>query len=114
MVSEPKPEVTKFPYEHIAAAGGEMPDVMEYPDQIAFLLLRELYAQLRQGIIDRDTAIREKRKISREYDAYKIAEQTGKQWIEAIKATELARAEFRKNPTVENGHKLVKAIDGVM
>ena len=29
-----------------------------------------------------------------------------------IKRTETARADFRKNPTVENGYKLLAAIEG--
>jgi len=32
-----------------------------------YLSFRMLYAQLRQGVIDRDTAVREKRKLLKEY-----------------------------------------------
>lgn len=96
-----------------AKNGDEMPDGLEYPDQVAYLCFRMLYAQLRQGIIDRDTAIREKKKLLKEYGQYKYVEQLGKDWVQIIKKTELARAEFRNNPTVENGNKLVLAIEGV-
>lgn len=34
----------------------------------------------------------------------------GKEWVKVIKNTELARAEYMKNPTVENADKLMKAI----
>lgn len=89
-----------------------MPSGLEYPDQVLFLCFRMLYAQLRQGIIDRETAIREKKKLLKEYEAYKFANQMGKQWVLVIKDTEIARAEYRKNRTIENADKLLVAIDG--
>lgn len=89
-----------------------MPDGLEYPDQVAFLCLRMLYAQLRQSIITRDAAVREKRKIMTEYEAYKFVDQMGKQWVQIIKDTECARSEYRKCRTIENANKLLFAIDG--
>lgn len=112
MVSEPEVKKQAFPYERQAMNGDEMPDGLEYPDQIMFLSLRMLYAQLKQGIIDRETAVREKKKLAKEYEQYSFVEQMGKEWVQAIKETELARAEFRKNPSVENGYKLLNAVEG--
>lgn len=112
MVSESEVKKQAFPYERQAMNGNEMPDGLEYPDQIMFLCLRALYAQLRQGIIDRDTAIREKKKLLKEYEHYKFVDQMGKQWVQIIKDTETARSEYRKNRTIENADKLLIAIDG--
>ena len=112
MVSEPKINNSVFPYERQAMNGDEMPDGLEYPDQVLFLCFRMLYAQLRQGIIDRDTAIREKKKLLKEYESYKFVDQMGKKWVEIIKKTEIARSEYRKCRILENADKLLFAIDG--
>ena len=112
MVSESKISGITFPYEQQAANGEEMPDGLEYPDQVAFLCFRMLYAQLRMGIIDRDTAIREKRKLLREYEQYKFVDEMGKGWVKRIKDTDIARSEYRKCRTLENADKLLFAIDG--
>ena len=98
--------------ERQAKDGNEMPDGLEYPEQVLFLCFRMLYAQLRQGIIDRNTAIREKKKLLKEYESYKFVDQMGKQWVQIIKDTEMARSEYRKSRTIENADKLLIAIDG--
>lgn len=96
--------------ERLAKDGNEIPSGLEYPDQIMYLCLRMLYAQLRLGIIDRDTAIREKKQLLREYEAYMFQNDMGKEWVQVIKDTELARAEYMKNRTLENADKLKDAI----
>ena len=112
MVSEPKEIVVGFPYERQAKDGDEMPEGLDYPEQVAYLCFRMLYAQLRMGIIDRDTAVREKRKLLREYEQYKFVDEIGKEWVKTIKTTEIARAEYRKCRTLENADRLLLAIDG--
>ena len=112
MVPESKATGVTFLYERQAMNGEEMPDGLEYPDQVAFILMRGLYDQLRKRVVARETAIREKKKIMKEYEAYKFVDQMGKEWVEAIKATELARAAYRKNRTLENADKLLVAIEG--
>lgn len=62
MVPESKTTGVTFPYEREAMNGNEMPNGLEYPDQVLYLCFRKLYAQLRQGIIGRDTAVLEKKK----------------------------------------------------
>ena len=101
-----------LPYEQTAIRGDEMPDGLDYPDQVLFLSLRMLYAQTRMKIIDRDTAIREKKKLLDEYRAYKFHWENGTRWTETIKATELARSAFRKEPTIENAFALVDVLEG--
>lgn len=101
-----------FPWEQAAIRGDEMPDGLSYPDQILFLGLRMLYAQKRAGIINRDTAVVEKKKLLDEYRVYTFREKMGDEWVEQIRLTEIARAEYRKNRTLENADKLVLLIEG--
>lgn len=102
----------ELPYEKIAMAGGEMPKGLEYPDQILFLELRLLYDSYKKKIIDRDTATREKVELLRTYEGHKAVESMGKLWVEQIKKTELFRADYRKNRTLENADRLLKSIEG--
>ena len=101
-----------LPWEKEAMAGLEMPDGLSYPDQILYLSLRMLYRQYYQKIIERDTATKEKKKLIDEYKVYQFREELEKQWVEIIRLTELARAEYRKNPCHENAMKLIDIIEG--
>ena len=102
----------ELPYERIAMAGGEMPKGFEYPDQILFLELRLLYDSYKRKLIDRETATREKVQLLRTYEAHKIVDNMGKEWVDQIKRTELARAEYRKDKTIENADKLLACVEG--
>lgn len=113
MVSEPeKSSGVVLPWEQVAIRGDEMPNGLEYPDQVLYLCLRMLYEQKRKGIIDRETAVREKKKLLDEYRCYQFRDQLEKEWVQIIKDTDLARAEYKKNPTIENADKLVAIIEG--
>lgn len=111
MVSESSTGIV-LPWEQSAIRGDELPSGLDYPDQVLYLSLRMLYAQKRMGIIDRDTAITEKKKLLDEYKAYQFNWSMAGEWTQIIKLTEIARAEFRKNPSIENGYKLVEIIEG--
>lgn len=101
-----------LPWEKDAMAGLEMPDGLSYPDQILYLSLRMLYAQYFKKIIDRETATKEKKKLLDEYKCYQYQDEMGKQWVEVIRLTELARADYRKNPCNENAMKLIEITEG--
>jgi hypothetical protein len=105
-------KLLELPYEKIAMAGGEMPKGLEYPDQILFLELRLLYDSYKRKLIDRDVATREKVELLRNYEAHKVVENIGKELVYQIKKSELARAEYRKERTIENADKLLKSIEG--
>ena len=105
-------KLLELPYEKTAMAGGEIPDGLEYPDQILFLELRLLYESYRKGLIDRNVATREKVELLRTYEAHKIVDKMGKEWVDQIKRTELARAEYRKDKTIENADKLLACVEG--
>ena len=101
-----------LPWEKDAMAGLEMPDGLSYPDQILYLSLRMLYRQYYQKAIDREMATKEKKKLLHEYKCYKYQDEIGTEWVEIIRLTELARAEYRKNPCHENAMKLIDIIEG--
>ena len=101
-----------LPWEKDAMAGLEMPDGLSYPDQILYLELRMLYHQYYQKVIDRETAKKEKKKLLDEYRIYKFHYELGNQCVETIRLTELARADYRKNPCHENAMKLIEIIEG--
>ena len=101
-----------LPWEKDAMAGLEMPNGLSYPDQILYLSLRMLYRQYYQKIIERDTATKEKKNLLDEYKVYQFREELEKQWVEIIRLTELARAEYRKNPCHESAMKLIEIIEG--
>lgn len=110
MVSESEQGMIAF--EVAAMNGEEMPDNLSAPDQVLFMGLRYLYAQWRLGIIDKATAIKEKRMMVGTWEVHRFWDELFDKVTEQIKMTELARAEYRKNPTVENGMKLVKILEG--
>ena len=85
---------------------------MEYPDQILFLELRLLYDSYKRKLIDRDTATREKVELLRTYEANKIGGNAVKECAKQIKNTELARAAYRKNKTIENADRLLICLEG--
>ena len=105
-------KLLELPYEKIAMAGGEMPKGLEYPDQILFLELRLLYDGYKRKLIDRDKATQEKAELLRTYEAHKIVDKMGKEWVEQIKRTELARSAYRKDKTIENADKLLACVEG--
>lgn len=101
-----------LPYEKDAMAGSEMPDGLSYPDQVLYLELRLLYRQYYQKIIDRETAVKEKKKMIEQYKDLKFREKMGDHWVEIIRLTELATSEYRKNPCHENAMKLIRILEG--
>lgn len=101
-----------LPWEKQAQRGDEMPDGLEYPDQVLYQALAYLYARYRMKAITREQASIEKKKLLDEYELYKFRDSLEKEWVEIIRITELARAAFRKNPSVENGWDLIKIIEG--
>lgn len=111
MVSESGTGVV-FPWEKQAMRGEEMPDGLDYPEQVMYQSLALLYARYHLKHISREQAQADKRNLLDEYEAYKRNWAMGEEWCEIIRLTELARAEFRKAPSVEKGWALVKIIEG--
>lgn len=106
-------KLIELSYERIAMAGGEMPDELEWYDRQMFLQLRMLYAQFKQGIVDRETASREKRKLLKDYEFNKFQSDFTKNIAQKIMETDTARMEYRKNRTLENADAVILAFEGV-
>lgn len=107
-------KLPEFEYERQAMAGGEMPDGLRFAGQHYYLGLRMLYHQFKNGVIDRETATSEKRKLLHTYEYDIMWEKIADGFIQQRKNSELARAEYRKNPCSENAVKIIEVIEGVM
>lgn len=97
--------------------GGEMPDGLSLPDQMAFTAMRNIYDAYHKKIITKDVAAAEKRRLWRTYTVAretlefqdKLADHRARQFRD----TEAARTACRKNPTPENAVRLCDALDGL-
>jgi uncharacterized protein YbcC (UPF0753/DUF2309 family) len=105
-------KLPELPYERIAMSGGQMPEKLGFADQQLFLQLRLLYDSYRKGIIDRESAQKEKKSFLTEYNVNLIMENFTRQWVEQNKKTEQARQAYRKNRTLENADALILAFEG--
>ena len=54
--------------ERAAAAGSEMPEDLDMPEQLLFLTLRELYSNYRAGAVNKERARREKQRVMVAYN----------------------------------------------
>lgn len=102
-----------FEFEPAAIAGHEMPTGLTGPEQRLFLSLRMLYHQRRAGIIDRDTAVREKKKLVRAFDYEKFQDKCGKHSVALWKAAEGGANAYGRDRTLENADRVMEAIYGV-
>lgn len=102
-----------LPFERIAMAGGEMPDDLEWFDRTVFLQLRMLYHQHRNGLVDRETASREKRRLLEDREFHLFQDNLVNDLAKRVMETEKARQEYRKNRTLENADAIILAFEGV-
>lgn len=102
-----------FEYERQAMQGEEMPDGLRFAGQHYYLGLRMLYYQYNKGVIDRETAKREKRKLMATYEYDLMWEEIADGFIQQRNDSELARAAYRKNHCHENAIKIIESIEGV-
>jgi hypothetical protein len=105
-------KLQEFPWERIAMAGGEMPDKLPYSEQLLFLSLRLLYNSYKQKLIDREMATKEKSKLITEYQINVLMDKISLDLVAQLKRSELARAEYRKNRTLENADKVIDTLEG--
>lgn len=104
--------MTMADIERLAYQGAELPSGMEYPEQVLFMELRLMYNAFNRKMITKETAVQEKKRIGEEYQCYKFNRELEKELIRQTNATELARAAYRKDRTLENADKLVAALEG--
>lgn len=98
----------------LAADGGPIPDELKPWEQNAYIALRGLYRQYRAGVVNRETAAAEKRKIAKaardaeRMEAFrdKLAQSTVTLWREI----EAAGSAYAKEPTLENADAFYRAV----
>ena len=86
---------------------------MDLVDQLMFQALANLYGRFYGKQISKEAAATEKKELLRNYEHWKFMWSMGDHWAAMLKGTEMARTEYRKNPTLENADKLLAAIDGL-
>lgn len=106
-------KLPEFEYERQAMAGEEMPEGLRFAGQHYYLSLRMLYKQFKDGVIDREAASREKRRLLHTYEYELMWEEIADGFIQQRNNSETARAEYRKNPCHENAVKIIESIEGV-
>lgn len=94
-----------------------MPDGLDIVDQLNFLCLRSLYAQVGNGVVDRATGSEEKARLGYQRSWWKrklmIRERAVQRSVEMLKAVELAANAYAKVRTLENADRLYRAVYGM-
>ena len=105
-----------YPYERAAMLAEEMPDGLDLVDQLNFLCLRALYAQVRNGTVSRETGSREKAKLGYRRDWWgrklMIRERAVESSVRQLRAVELAASAYAKERTPENADRMYRALYG--
>lgn len=105
-----------MPFESAAMRGDDLPDGLNLPDQVLFLSLRSLYWQVRKGVVDRERAVAEKKKL---LNAHRVQCFNRDLWENAARRerkiehsiTEVLKdQELMQNQKVRS---LISAIDGI-
>lgn len=103
-----------YPYERAAMLGDEMPDGLDLPDQLTFLCLRRLYAQKRNGIIDRATGSSEKKNLGRQRNVWMerlhAEEKLAQHCAKMFRDIEAAANAYAKERTLENADRLYQVL----
>lgn len=107
-----------FPYEKQAMNREPIPDGLDWLDQKMYLSLRNLYADVQNGTISRDTGILDKKKLAASYQKERENESFNQKWVrhttQLWKGIESAQNLYRTSKTLENADKLSAAVDGFL
>lgn len=103
-----------FGFEVEAANREPMPDGLSIVDAAAYQALANLYARYKAGFIDKDSAIKEKKKIQKSWKDGKVSDELNRYHVKLDRDTEAAKSAFLKNKTIENAERLIKIMDGII
>lgn len=103
----------ELPFEREAMRSEPMPEGLRQADIQAYLALRLLYKTYKAGYVTRDAAQKEKREIVKQWQSDKSYEKYVLYQIRLTKASEAAKAEYRRSRTIENADRLVNIMDGL-
>lgn len=104
----------QFEFERQAMLGFPIPDGLKQWEQNEYIAMRSLYQQYREGVIDRETATADKRKIvkaardAESIEAFhsKLAQSIATLW----KEIEAAGCAFAKGPSMETADAFFQAV----
>lgn len=106
-----------LPFEQVAISGGKMPDGLTGPEQRLFLGLRALYHQKQVGIITREVAVAEKKKLVHTYSKDVADSDVCDRLIachtKINNSVWQLYAEFKRAPSMELANKIVRVFDGL-
>ena len=106
-----------FEFERSAMRGDPIPDGLSAADRVAYISLREVYAQYHRKVISREVGAADKKIIVRARDEESrlmaFGDQCRDHAVKLWSAVGGAAAEYRKNRTLESADKLLEAIYGV-
>ena len=107
----------RYKYEREAARGDVMPDGLTLMEQYAYQAMRNLYGSYRKGLVTKDQAVLEKRRILKslkqalEKEAFR--DKTEKHTASLWKAIESAAARYKNERTLESADAFMEAVYGV-
>lgn len=100
----------EFKYEKQAMRGEPCPERLDVADTCAYIALKHLYVMFRKGLITRQDATEEKRKIAFNYTKDKsMLEFLNREALKSSQTILDASEAYRKNPTIQNADKLYAA-----
>lgn len=99
-----------LPYEQAAMRGDPMPEGLKSYDALMFQNLSMLYERKRRGMIDRATAVREKRFLLDAYRIDKFGDEVMQDSVRLWRGIEAAASAYRLAPSIETADALIKAI----
>lgn len=102
-----------LPFESAAIAGCEMPGGLTSAEQRLFLSLRMLYHQKRTGIISRETAVLEKKKLLKTFELDKFRDKCGAHTVSLWKNIEEAGSLYGRERTLEHADRFYRTVYGL-
>lgn len=100
--------------EDLAFAGAPLPERLDTPDTLLFLMFRNLYDYAKQTQMPREQGAKEKQRILRLYEQYRFDDKMRLHHVQVIKGTERALSDYMREPSLENADKMVEAFRGFL
>lgn len=105
-------EISKLAAQNIAPS-----EKLSLAETLLWYRLRDLYRNFSQGSISKENAAEEKKKVLKQYNADKQAQESAERYIayhaKLWQSIEVAHMAYRQNKTIENADKFIEAVYGV-
>ena len=100
--------------EDLAFNGAPLPEHLNEPNTLLFLMFRNLYDYAKRSQMPREQGKREKQRILKLYENALYKDKLSYHHVKVIKDTESALETYFKAPSIENADKLAEAFEGVL